>query len=184
MWNTIVIFLKNQKNNAIILLLIFMVSSYFNVKNTFTRQHELIIKNQQKIHQVLNQHILFMKRISKTIAPNDVTKQSKINDLIIGIKKKSPSQDNLGFATQWLVIFNDYLLKNDDETVKDFLVLKKNYMTLLSYIVRYNLEVDYYNKITSKKYLHLIVQKNKAIPEFRRIDHPTVNSTGFEIVAL
>tara|TARA_B100000427_G_scaffold179934_1_gene149632 strand:- start:1466 stop:2014 length:549 start_codon:yes stop_codon:yes gene_type:complete len=174
-------FIKNQKSNLLICLCVFLFSSYFNYVNSVSIQQTLITKKHTDINQLLNFHIMFMKRISQDSSWDESFKKKSLLELVDTIKHDTSIKNSLGFASTWLTLFNNYLLTNDDTSVLDYTVMKHNYQLLLSAIIRYNLEVNRYHTLISNKLLSKI-PFTAPTQHFRLINNSVINLNGFEII--
>ena len=174
-------FIKKQKSNLLICLCVFLFASYFNYVNSISIQQTLIAKKHTDINQLLNFHIMFMKRISQDSSWDESFKKQAIQELVHTIKHNTSIKDSLGFASTWLTLFNNYLLTNDDNSILDYTVMKHNYQLLLSVILRYNLEVNRYHHLISNTLFHKL-PFSPPIQQFRLINNSVLNLSGFEIV--
>ena len=174
-------FFKTQKANMLFLLFVFLFSTYFNYVNSLNRQHLLIAEKITDIHRLLDFQLIFMKRMLQDVNQTSSYKRQSISLLIHNIKHKSDNKDPLGYASNWLTFFNKYLLNHDLDSLKDYSSMKNSYESLLSSIIRYNLEVKRYNRLVSSKPLRFL-SSFFTLTNYRIVSNPILTITAFEIV--
>ncbi len=181
MFSWVINFVKTQRFNLIVFLVLFIAATYFNLLNSLNKQDHLINQKLSNIHTLLDYQLIFMKKMLQEPNHLSMFQQNTIQELVQIIKIKSDSSDPLGYASKWLTVFNNYLLNHSKESIQDYLSMKTSYESLLSLLIQYNLEVNRYNLITEKKLLRF-VSSYIITTEYRLVANPILTISAFEVV--
>tara|TARA_Y100000589_G_C26959903_1_gene550170 strand:- start:205 stop:753 length:549 start_codon:yes stop_codon:yes gene_type:complete len=181
MFSWVINFVKTQRFNLIVFMVLFITATYFNLLNSLNKQDHLINQKLSNIHTLLDYQLIFMKKMLQEPNHLSMFQQNTIQELVQIIKIKSDSSDPLGYASKWLTVFNNYLLNHSKESIQDYLSMKTSYESLLSLLLQYNLEVNRYNLITEKKLLRF-VSSYIITTEYRLVANPILTISAFEVV--